>query len=167
MFDLDEHPRSDTNAEGLAKLPPVFRKDGGRVTAGSASGICDGAAALVIANEAAIRTHNVSPMLRIVGWTVAGVDPKIMGIGPVPAIEKLLAKTKMNLNQIDRIEINEAFAAQVLGVAKALKLDMNKLNGDGGAIACGHPLGASGARIMGHLAHAMVAKKEKYGIGAA
>jgi len=166
-FAVDEHPRPETTMEGLAKLPPVFKKDGGRVTAGSASGISDGAAALVIASEEAVKAHGLKPLARIVGWSVAGVDPTVMGIGPVPAIRALLKRTGKTLADIDRIEVNEAFAAQALAVEKELGIDRAKFNTHGGAIAVGHPLGASGARIMGHLTHVMVQKKEKLSIGAA
>jgi acetyl-CoA acyltransferase 2 len=122
-FSVDEHARPETQMEGLAKLPPVFKKDGGRVTAGSASGICDGAASLLIASEDAVKTHKLTPLARIVGWSVAGVDPKIMGIGPAPAIRQLLKKTGKSLADIDRIEVNEAFAAQVIAVEKDLGID--------------------------------------------
>jgi acetyl-CoA acyltransferase 2 len=122
-FSVDEHPRPETTMEGLAKLPPVFKKDGGRVTAGSASGISDGAAALVIASEEAVKAHGLKPLARIVGWSVAGVDPTVMGIGPVPAIRALLKRTGKTLADIDRIEVNEAFAAQALAVEKDLGID--------------------------------------------
>jgi acetyl-CoA acyltransferase 2 len=119
----DEHPRPETTKEILAKLPPVFQKDTGRVTAGTASGICDGAASLVLATEEAVKEHNLKPLARVAGWSVAGVEPGIMGIGPVPAIRKLLQKTGLKLSQIDQVEVNEAFAAQYLAVEKELGLD--------------------------------------------
>ncbi|VDD93348.1 unnamed protein product [Enterobius vermicularis] len=153
VFEVDEHPRP-TTAETLAKLSPVFKKDG-VVTAGNASGVCDGAAALVVTNEDAIKKHGFKPLARIVGWHVVGVDPSIMGIGPVPAIKGLLQKTKLKMNDIDLFEVNEAFAAQCATVQRELKIPDEKLNLNGGAIAIGHPLGASGARISAHLAHEM------------
>ncbi|XP_028032298.1 3-ketoacyl-CoA thiolase, mitochondrial-like [Bombyx mandarina] len=148
--EVDEHPRPQTTLEGLKKLPPVFKKEG-LVTAGTASGISDGAGALVLVSEEAAK--NLKPLARLVGWAYVGVDPSIMGIGPVPAIENLLKVTKLTLNDVDLIEINEAFVAQTLSCAKALKLDMSKLNVNGGATALGHPLGASGSRITAHLVH--------------
>lgn len=136
-MDVDEHPRPDTTLEGLARLRTVFKEDG-VVTAGNASGINDGAGALVLANESAVSRHSLTPLARIVGYTVVGCDPKIMGIGPAPAIRKLLAKNKLTLDQIDVIEVNEAFAAQFLAVKKDLGLDLSKTNVNGGAIALGH-----------------------------
>ncbi|KOB73649.1 putative acetyl transferase [Operophtera brumata] len=146
----DEHPRPQTTLEGLQKLKPVFKKDG-LVTAGSASGISDGAGAILLASEEAAK--NLKPLARLVGWSYVGVDPSIMGIGPVPAIENLLKVTGVSLKDVDLVEINEAFVAQTLSCAKALKLDMEKLNVNGGATALGHPLGASGSRITAHLVH--------------
>ncbi|XP_041984529.1 3-ketoacyl-CoA thiolase, mitochondrial-like [Aricia agestis] len=162
--DMDEHPRPQTTLEGLQKLPPVFQKNG-LVTAGTASGISDGAGALILASEEAAK--NLKPLARLVGWAYVGVDPSIMGIGPVPAIENLLKATNMTLNDIDLIEINEAFCAQTLACAKALNLDMEKLNVNGGATAIGHPLGASGARITAHLAHELRRRGLKRAIGSA
>ncbi|XP_026755846.1 3-ketoacyl-CoA thiolase, mitochondrial [Galleria mellonella] len=162
--EVDEHPRPQTTLEGLKKLPPVFKKDG-LVTAGSASGISDGAGALVLANEAAAK--NLKPLARLVGWSYVGVDPSIMGIGPVPAIQNVLKATNLTLNDIDLIEINEAFVAQTLSCAKALKLDQEKLNVNGGATALGHPLGASGARITAHLVHELRRRGLKRAIGSA
>ncbi|XP_026321148.1 3-ketoacyl-CoA thiolase, mitochondrial-like [Hyposmocoma kahamanoa] len=161
---VDEHPRPQTTLEGLKKLPPVFKKEG-LVTAGSASGISDGAGALVLASEDAAK--NLKPLARLVGWSYVGVDPSIMGVGPVPAIENLLKVTNTSLNDIDLIEINEAFVAQTLSCAKALKLDMAKLNTNGGATAVGHPLGASGSRITAHLVHELRRRGLKKAIGAA
>jgi len=166
-FAVDEHPRPETAIEGLAKLPPVFQKDGGRVTAGSASGICDGAASLILASEEAVKEHGLTPLARVAGWATAGVDPTIMGIGPVPAIRTLLKKAGLTLADISQVEVNEAFAAQYLAVEKELGLDRSITNKNGGAIALGHPLGASGARILTHLTHQLVANKGKYAIGSA
>ncbi|KAL1462303.1 hypothetical protein WDU94_014147 [Cyamophila willieti] len=165
-IDADEHPKPQTTLETLAKLPPVFKKDG-VVTAGSASGICDGAGAVIIASEAAVKAHNLTPLARLVGYSVVGVDPSIMGIGPSPAIKNLLKATGLSLNDIDLVEINEAFGAQTLACLKDLDLDINKLNLNGGAIAVGHPLGASGSRITAHLVHELRRKNLKYGIGSA
>lgn len=151
-FTVDEHPRPQTTLEGLQKLKTLFKKDG-TVTAGSASGICDGASAVIVASEAAIQKNNLKPLARLVGYSVVGVQPEIMGIGPVPAIENLLKVTGKSLGEIDLIEINEAFGVQTLACAKALGLNESILNVNGGAIALGHPLGASGSRITGHLVH--------------
>ncbi|KAH7717130.1 3-ketoacyl-CoA thiolase [Aphelenchoides avenae] len=153
MFNTDEHPR-ECSLESLAQLKPTFKK-GGLVTAGTASGITDGAAAVLLANDDAVKRLKLDPLVRVVGWHVIGCDPKIMGIGPVDAIRGLCEKTKVPLEKVDVVEINEAFAAQVLAVQKELGLDSDRLNLNGGAIAIGHPLGASGARITGHLAHEM------------
>jgi acetyl-CoA acetyltransferase family protein len=162
----DEHMRPDTTPEGLAKLPPYFRKDG-VVTAGNASGICDGAAALVLADGAFAREHGLRPMGRLIGWGVAGVDPTLMGLGPVPASRGALARAGLALDDMDLIEINEAFAAQYLAVEQELGLDRERTNVDGGAVALGHPLGASGARITLHLLHALRRRGGRYGLGAA
>ena len=145
--DRDDHLRADTTMEGLAKLRPAF-SEGGTVTAGNASGIVDGAAALVLASEAGVARRGLSPIARLVGWSVVGVDPSIMGMGPAPAIRQLLEKQRLTLNDIDVIEINEAFAAQYLAVEKELGLDREKVNVNGGAIALGHPLGATGTRLL-------------------
>lgn len=149
LCDKDEHPRPDTTLEALAALKPVVKADG-CVTAGNASGINDGSAALLIASEAAARRHGLTPRGRIVGSAVAGVEPRVMGIGPVPATRKLLARTGLRLDQMDVIELNEAFAAQALAVLRELGLpdDAPHVNPNGGAIALGHPLGASGARLL-------------------
>jgi 3-oxoadipyl-CoA thiolase len=148
VVERDEHPRADTTLEGLAKLKTPFR-NGGSVTAGNASGVNDGAAALLVASEAAARTHGLTPRARIVAMATAGVPPRIMGMGPLPATQKLLAKTGFSLADIDVIELNEAFASQALAVTRGLGLadDDARVNPHGGAIAIGHPLGASGARI--------------------
>jgi 3-oxoadipyl-CoA thiolase len=147
--DRDEHPRSDTTLEGLAKLRTPFRKQGGTVTAGNASGVNDGAAALIIASETAAKRHGLTPRARVVAMTTAGVPPRIMGIGPAPATQKLLERLGMKLSEIDLIELNEAFAAQGLAVTRQLGLpdDAEHVNPHGGAIALGHPLGMSGARL--------------------
>ncbi|XP_023176994.1 3-ketoacyl-CoA thiolase, mitochondrial [Drosophila hydei] len=165
-FVVDEHPRPKTTIEGLAKLPSLFKKNG-VVTAGTASGICDGAAAVIVASEEALKEYNLKPLARLVAFSFVGVKPEIMGIGPVPAIQNVLRVSGKKLEDIDLIEINEAFAAQTLACAEALKLDPSKLNVNGGAIALGHPLGASGSRITGHLVHELQRKKLKYGIGSA
>jgi acetyl-CoA acyltransferase 2 len=162
----DEHLRPGTTPEGLAKLPPYFRKDG-VVTAGNASGICDGAAALVVADATYARDHDLRPIGRLVGWGVAGVDPTIMGIGPVPASRRALTHAGLALEDMDLVEINEAFAAQYLAVERELGLDRERTNVDGGAVALGHPLGASGARITAHLLHALRRRGGRYGLGAA
>jgi acetyl-CoA acetyltransferase family protein len=162
----DEHVRPGTTPEALAKLPPYFRKDG-VVTAGNASGICDGAAALVVAGETYARERGLQPIGRLVGWGVAGVDPTIMGIGPVPASRRALAHAGLVLDDMDLVEINEAFAAQYLAVERELGLDRERTNVDGGAVALGHPLGASGARITLHLLHALRRRGGRYGLGAA
>jgi acetyl-CoA acyltransferase 2 len=150
----DEHMRPDTTPEALAKLPPHFRKDG-VVTAGNASGISDGAAALVLAGESLARERGLKPLGRLVAWAAAGVDPVIMGIGPVPASRLALQRAGLSLEDMDLVEVNEAFAAQYLAVERELRLDRERTNVDGGAVALGHPLGASGARITLHLLHAL------------
>ena len=162
----DEHPRPETKIEGLAKLPSVFKK-GGVVTAGSASGICDGAAAVVIASEEAVSKHGLKPLARVVGYGVAGCEPTIMGIGPVPSIRAMCDKTGISLGQVDQIEINEAFGAQVLACQKELEIPDDKFNNCGGAIALGHPLAASGSRISAHLVHKLQQNNQKYGVGSA
>ena len=153
VLDADEHPRTSTTLEQLTKLGTPFRK-GGSVTAGNASGVNDGAAALIIASEAAAKAHGLTPIARIVGTAVAGVEPRIMGIGPAPATEKLLARLNLKITDIDIIELNEAFAAQALAVTRRLGLPDNAphINPNGGAIALGHPLGMSGARLAGTAA---------------
>lgn len=156
IVDADEHPRPSTTLEQLAKLKPVVRPDG-TVTAGNASGVNDGAAALIIASDAAIRVHGLTPIARIVGMASAGVPPRVMGIGPVPAIEKLLARLALTIDQIDVIELNEAFASQGIAVLRGLGVpeDANHVNPHGGAIALGHPLGMSGARLALTAARAL------------
>ena len=159
----DEHPRFDTDLGSLAKLPPIFRKNG-TVHAGNSSGVTDGASSMLVVSSEALRAHNLTPMARIVGYAQAGVDPKIMGIGPVPATKKLLAETGMSLDDVDLIELNEAFAAQVLACDRELHFDRAKLNVHGGAISLGHPIGCTGARIVTTLLHAMEAHDKKYGL---
>jgi len=163
---LDEHPKPKTTIEQLAKLPTVFKK-GGVVTAGSASGICDGAAALILASEDAVTKHSLTPLARIVGYGVAGCEPTIMGIGPVPAIEAMMEKTGVSLGEVDQVEINEAFAAQAVSCQRALDIPLEKFNTCGGAVALGHPLAASGARISAHIVHKLRREGQKYGIGSA
>jgi acetyl-CoA acyltransferase len=150
LFADDEFIRPDTNMETLAKLKPAFRKEGGSVTAGNASGLNDGAAALLLASGEGVKQHNLTPKARIISAAVAGVEPRIMGIGPVAASQKALQRAGLTLDQIDILELNEAFAAQVLACTRALKLDDNdpRINPNGGAIALGHPLGMSGARLL-------------------
>jgi 3-oxoadipyl-CoA thiolase len=159
----DEHPRPDTSAEKLAALKPAFRA-GGTVTAGNASGINDGAAALVIASEEKARSLGVEPLGRFVGSAVAGVDPRVMGIGPVPAVRKLLERTGVAVEEIDLVELNEAFASQSLVVVRELGLDEEKVNVNGGAIAIGHPLGMSGARLVVSLLHELRRRRGRYGL---
>jgi acetyl-CoA acyltransferase 2 len=166
VISADEHPRANAKIEDMSKLKPVF-KEGGTVTAGSASGICDGAASLVVASEAAVAAHNLTPLARVVGWSRVGCDPSIMGIGPVEAIRTALKASNLTIQDMDLVEINEAFAAQYLACEKELGLDPSKSNVNGGAIAMGHPLGASGSRILTHLAHALVRTGKTYAIGAA
>jgi acetyl-CoA acyltransferase 2 len=166
VVDTDEHPRPQSTLEGLAKLKPVFAKDG-TVTAANASGICDGAGSVIVVSEEALKEYNLTPLCRLAGYAVAGCDPKIMGIGPVPAIQQALEKSGMTLGQVDRVEINEAFAAQFLACAKELELDMSKTNIHGGAISLGHPLGASGSRITAHLANEFARTDGKIHVGAA
>jgi len=166
VFDVDEHPRPDAPLAGLSKLPPVFQKDG-TVSAGNASGICDGAGAIILASAAAVKEHNLTPLARLAGYGVSGCDPKIMGIGPVPAIEGMLKATGLSIADIDVLEVNEAFAAQFLAVQKALGLDIEKTNVNGGAIAIGHPVGASGARITANLVHHLRRTGGKYAVGSA
>jgi acetyl-CoA acetyltransferase family protein len=166
QFAIDEHPRPQSTPEVLAKLPPVFKKDG-VVTAGNASGIADGAGALVVCSKEAGQKHGLKPLARIVNWGVAGCDPKIMGIGPAPAIRRALERSGMKLADFDLIEVNEAFAPQYLAVEKELGLDRERTNVDGGAIAMGHPLGASGARITTHLVYELRRRGGRFGIGSA
>jgi acetyl-CoA acetyltransferase family protein len=162
----DEHLRPMTTPEVLAKLPPYFKKDG-VVTAGNASGICDGAAALVLASGRYAMERGLRPLGRLLAWASAGVDPSTMGLGPVPASRKALERAGLKLEDMDLVEINEAFAAQYLAVEQELGLDRERTNVDGGAIALGHPLGASGARITLHLLQALRRRRGRYGLGSA
>ena len=162
-FAEDEHVRGETTIEGLGKLKTVF-KSGGTVTAGNASGINDAAAAMVVTTAATARELGLKPQLEVVGYAVAGVDPAIMGIGPVPAIRKVLAKTGLSLQEIDLIELNEAFAAQSLTVIRDLDLDTDRVNVLGGAIAHGHPVGATGALLTVKLAHELARRAGRYGL---
>ena len=147
FFDRDEHVKLDVTVEALAKMKPAFRKEGGRVTAGNASGINDGASAVVVATGEAVRTHGLKPLARLVGYAHAGVDPKLMGIGPIPATKAVLKRTGLKVSDLDVIESNEAFAAQACAVVKELDLDPAKVNPNGSGIALGHPVGATGAII--------------------
>lgn len=165
-FRADEHMRPDTTREGLAALKPYFKKDG-LVTAGNASGISDGAAAMVLAGADYARAHGLKALGRLVAWSVAGVEPRYMGIGPAPAARQVLARAGMELGDMDLIEVNEAFAAQYLAVERELGLDRERTNLHGGAIAIGHPLAASGARITVHLLHALRRRGARFGLGSA
>jgi len=165
-FRADEHMRPETTLDVLLSLKPYFKKDG-LVTAGNASGICDGAAATVIASAEYAKAHGLKPLGRLVAWAVAGVEPKYMGIGPAPAARKALQKAQMKLDQMDLVEVNEAFAPQYLAVERELGLDRAKTNVHGGAIAIGHPLAASGTRITIHLLHALRQQKKRFGLGSA
>lgn len=166
LFERDEHIRPDTTAEGLAKLKPVFKKDG-VVTAGNASGIGDGAGSIVISSADYASRNGLKPLGRLVGWGVAGVDPSVMGIGPVPAIKAALQDAGMTLADMDLIEVNEAFAAQACAVEQELGIPREKFNLSGGAIALSHPLAASGARITAHLLHGLTNTKKRFGLGSA
>jgi acetyl-CoA C-acetyltransferase len=161
--DSDEYPRPDASVESLARLKPAFKKDG-TVTAGNSSGINDGAAAVVVASAARAKALGRAPLARIVSYASAGVDPKVMGLGPVPAVQKALSRAGLGTGDIDLFELNEAFAAQSLAVLKDLKLDPARVNVNGGAIALGHPIGASGARILVTLLHALAARGLRRGL---
>ena len=163
VLSADEHPRPDTTLEKLAKLRPAFR-EGGTVTAGNSSGVNDGAAVLLIASEAAIRQYNLRPLARIMGAATAGVDPSYMGIGPVPATQKLLSRLGLRLEEIDLIELNEAFAAQVIACERLLGIDRARMNVHGGAIAIGHPLGATGARLAWTLTRSLHHYQKRLGV---
>jgi acetyl-CoA acetyltransferase family protein len=166
LFSCDEHMRPDTTLESLGKLKPYF-KEGGTVTAGNASGIGDGAAAVMIANAAWADRNGVKPLGRLVSWGIAGVEPKHMGIGPVPASRVALQKAGMDVGQMDLVEVNEAFGSQYCAVEKELGLDRERTNVSGGAIAVSHPLGASGARITVHLLHELRRQGKRFGLGTA
>jgi acetyl-CoA C-acetyltransferase len=161
-IESDEHPRKHVTPQTLARLDPVYG-EGGTITAGSASGITDGGAAVIVSGK---RPASPGPVARLTGWSRVGVEPSRMGIGPVPAIRRLLADTGLSLDQIDLVELNEAFAAQVLACQKELRIDPDRLNPNGGAIAMGHPIGCSGARIVVTLIHEMARRKARYGIAA-
>ncbi|HWO57388.1 MAG TPA: acetyl-CoA C-acyltransferase [bacterium] len=164
-FSTDEHVRGETTRDDLRQLAPVF-KDHGSVTAGNSSAITDAAAAMLIVSGEAVQQHGLTPQARIVDYTVVGVDPKVMGLGPVPAIRQLLERTRIPLAKIDLIELNEAFAAQVIACDRELHLDMERTNVNGGAIALGHPIGCSGARIVVTLVHEMNRRQSRYGLAA-
>lgn len=166
VVEADDHLRPDTTLEGLAKLPTAFSKDG-FVTAGNASGIVDGAAMLVIAGEDYVKEKSLTPAGRIVSWAYAGVEPDVMGIGPVPAVRKALEKANLKLSDIDLVEVNEAFACQYLAVEKELGLDRSKTNVNGGAIALGHPLGASGTRLILTALNELKRRGGRYGLASA
>ena len=162
LFEKDEFPRA-TSLEKLSQLKPAFKKDG-TVTAGNSSGINDGAACLILASEAAVKQMNLTPIARIVASAAAGVDPSIMGIGPVPATKKVLHRAGLKISDLDLIELNEAFASQSIACIRDLELDISKINVNGGSIALGHPLGCSGSRISTTLIHEMIKRKSKYGL---
>jgi acetyl-CoA C-acetyltransferase len=164
-FQVDEYPRGGTTVDKLAGLKPAFRKDGS-VTAGNASGINDGAAAVVVTTAAKARAIGTPPLARILAYASTGVDPRVMGIGPIPAVRKVLERAGLDTPQIDLFELNEAFAAQSLAVVRELELDPARVNVNGGAIALGHPIGASGARILTTLVYALRARKLRYGVAA-
>ena len=163
LFARDEHPRTETTLATLGKLPPVFSKDG-TVTAGNSSGITDGAAAVVVMSEEALNTAGVEPQASIVDYEIAGVAPEIMGIGPVPAVRTLLERRKISLADIDLVELNEAFAAQVIACDRELSFDVERLNVNGGAIALGHPIGCTGVRITTTLLHEMEKRRARRGL---
>ena len=166
LLEKDEHPRPETTMEGLAKLKPVFKKDG-IVTAGNASGISDGAAAIVLTSAEIAKERDLKPLGQILSWGIVGCEPDIMGIGPAPAIQMALKRAGLTLDQMDLIEVNEAFAPQYLAVEKELGLDRKKVNVNGGAIAIGHPLGASGTRITVTLLYELRRRGARYGVGSA
>jgi acetyl-CoA acetyltransferase family protein len=166
VVDRDDHLRPDTTLEGLAKLPAAFSKDG-MVTAGNASGIVDGGAALILASAAAVKERQLKPVARLIAWAAVGVDPSYMGMGPAPATRLALQRAGLRLDQIDLIEVNEAFAGQYLAVEKELGLDRSKTNVNGGAIALGHPLGMTGTRLLLTLTHELTRRGQKYGLATA
>ena len=165
MFDTDEFPRHDTTMEALAKLKPAFQPDGGRVTAGNASGINDGAAALILASGEAVEQYHLKPLAKVVAYGQGGVDPSVMGLGPVPAVRQALQKAGLTIEDMNLIEANEAFAAQSIAVARELNLPEEKVNVNGGALSLGHPVGASGARVIVTLLHEMKRREDvRYGL---
>jgi acetyl-CoA C-acetyltransferase len=165
-LEVDEHPRPSTTLDALAKLPPVFELDGspGIITAGTSSGITDGGAAVVLASARAVERHRLHPLARILGWASAGVDPRRMGIGPVPAVARLLSRTSLRLDDFDLVELNEAFAPQVLAVLRDLPIAESRLNVHGGAIALGHPIGCTGTRILVTLIYALQRRGGRRGL---
>ena len=162
-IDRDEHPRADTTAEGLARLKPAFR-EGGSVTAGNSSGINDGASATVVVDSEFAKRHGLRPLARVVATAVAGVDPAVMGLGPVPATRKVLVRAGLKVDDLDLIELNEAFASQSIACMRELGLDPEKVNVNGGAIALGHPLGMSGSRLVTMLVHELQRRSGRYGL---
>ncbi|HEX7647830.1 MAG TPA: acetyl-CoA C-acyltransferase family protein [Noviherbaspirillum sp.] len=164
QFDTDEHPKADTTLESLAKLKPAFKKEAGTVTAGNASGLNDGAAAVVLMEAGAASRAGLQPLARLVSYAVAGVEPSLMGTGPIPAVQLALKRAGLSLNDMDVIESNEAFAAQSLGVCRGLDLDPTRTNPNGGAIALGHPLGASGAIITIKCMYELIRTGKRYGL---
>ena len=163
VVEADEHPRDGVDLAALARLPTVFR-DGGTVTPGNASGITDGAAAMIVASEAASSRLGLPVAARLVDWSVVGVDPRIMGIGPVPAVRRLFEQTGLSFDDVDEVELNEAFASQVLACLEELPFPRERVNPDGGAIALGHPIGATGARLLVTLLHGMAERGRTRGI---
>jgi acetyl-CoA acyltransferase 2 len=166
VLQRDEHPRPETTQEALAALKPAFKKDG-VVTPGNASGICDGAAAVILTTQATASANQLKPLAKILSWGITGCDPSIMGIGPVSAIQAALNRAQLSLDRMDLIEVNEAFAAQYLAVERELGLDRERVNVNGGAIALGHPLGATGTRITVTLMHELQKQDARFGIGSA
>ncbi|MGE0641413.1 MAG: acetyl-CoA C-acyltransferase [Thermoanaerobaculia bacterium] len=162
-FSVDEHPRDGVSLDSLGRMTPVFR-DGGTVTAGNASGITDGAAAVLVASEEAAAEHGWKPMGWLLDWEVVGVDPRIMGIGPVPATRKLLERNRLDFSAVEAVELNEAFASQVVACLNDLPFDRERVNPDGGAIALGHPIGATGCRIVVTLLHGMAERRQRLGV---
>ncbi|XP_075981240.1 3-ketoacyl-CoA thiolase, mitochondrial-like [Anticarsia gemmatalis] len=165
VVEEDDHPRPNTTMESLSQLPAMFRT-GGVGTAGNSTGINDGAGAIILASEEAVEQHHLTPLARVLGWAHAGVEPRVMGLGPVPAVQKLMQATGLRLDDVDMVEINEQFAAQALATIIELGVDEERVNMNGGAIAVGHPAAASGARITVHLTHELRRRGLKYGIGA-
>ena len=166
ILDRDEHPRPDTTLDVLAALKPVFRKDG-IITAGNASGISDGAAAVILSTAENARERGIQPLARVVSWGITGCPPDVMGIGPVPAIKIALERAGLRLEQLDLIEVNEAFSCQYLAVEKELGLDRSKVNVNGGAVAIGHPLGATGTRLTTTLIYELKRRNGRYAVGSA
>jgi acetyl-CoA C-acetyltransferase len=164
VFDTDEYVKAGTTMDKLAKLKPAFKRDGGTVTAGNASGINDGAAAIVVCSGEFLKKHNLTPMLKVVATGSVGVDPSEMGLGPIPSVRQALKKADLDIEKVDLFELNEAFAAQAYEVSNQLGLTPEKVNVNGGAIAIGHPIGASGARILVTLGYEMKRRNAKYGV---